>query len=93
MLSGLLFPTSGDIQVLGFTPSQRQADFLRQITLVMGNRNQLSWDLPALDSFELQRAIYSIPQSECKQTRDEFIKLLEVYEQVDKPVRNLSLGE
>jgi ABC-2 type transport system ATP-binding protein len=59
----------------------------------MGNRNQLSWDLPAIDSFELQRAIYSIPVSEFKKTRDDFIDLLELKDLVNKPIRNLSLGE
>jgi ABC-2 type transport system ATP-binding protein len=93
MLSGLLFPTSGTPSVLGFQPSRRQADFLRQITLVMGNRSQMSWDLPALDSFELQRAIYGVPRPEFIRTRDEFIELLDVKDLVKKPVRNLSLGE
>jgi ABC-2 type transport system ATP-binding protein len=93
MLSGLLFPTSGVPDVLGFQPSRRQAGFLRQITLVMGNRTQMTWDLPALDSFELQRAIYGVPRAEFEKTRDEFIELLEVKELVKKPVRNLSLGE
>ncbi|MEK6751980.1 MAG: ATP-binding cassette domain-containing protein [Chloroflexota bacterium] len=93
MLSGLLHPTSGSASVLGFEPAKRSHDFLRQITLVMGNRNQLSWDLPALDSFDLQRAIYSIPMDEFKRTRDEFIELLELNELVQKPIRNLSLGE
>ncbi|MBM4426585.1 MAG: ATP-binding cassette domain-containing protein [Chloroflexi bacterium] len=93
MLSGLLHPTSGSTSVLGYEPSKRSHDFLRQITLVMGNRNQLSWDLPALDSFDLQRAIYSIPRDEFKRTRDEFIEILEVGDLVQKPVRNLSLGE
>jgi len=93
MLSGLLHPTSGTASVLGFEPARRSHDFLRQITLVMGNRNQLSWDLPALDSFDLQRAIYSIPTDEFKKTRDEFIELLDLKELVQKPIRNLSLGE
>jgi ABC-2 type transport system ATP-binding protein len=93
MLSGLLFPTSGKPEVLGYQPSLRQAAFLGQITLVMGNRSQMSWDLPALDSFELQRAIYGIPRPEFTRRRDEFIGLLEVQELVKKPVRNLSLGE
>lgn len=93
MLSGLLHPTSGDLSVLGYEPSKRSHDYLRQITLVMGNRNQLSWDLPALDSFDLQRAIYSIPTEEFKRTRDEFIELLDLKDLVQKPVRNLSLGE
>jgi len=93
MLSGLLHPTDGELSVLGFEPKRRQPDFLCQITLVMGNRNQLAWDLPALDSFELNRAIYGIPGPEFKQTRDDFIELLEVGDLVQKPVRNLSLGE
>lgn len=93
MLSGLLHPTGGEVSVLGYEPRKRQADFLRQITLVMGNRNQLSWDLPALDSFELNRAIYGLPSESFKKVRDEFIDLLEVRDLVQKPVRNLSLGE
>ena len=93
MLSGLLHPTAGQLHVLGYEPARRSKDFLRQITLVMGNRNQLSWDLPALDSFELQRAVYGIPGNEFKHPRDEFIDLLELQELIHKPVRNLSLGE
>jgi len=93
ILSGLLYPTSGVVSVLGHTPSRREKDFLRQITLIMGNRNQLQWDLPALDSFELNRAIYRIPQADYRRTRDEFIELLDLQGLVKKPVRNLSLGE
>src|SRR5260370_1775174 len=93
ILSGLLYPTSGVVSVLGHTPSRREKDFLRQITLIMGNRNQLQWDLPALASFELNRAIYRIPQADYRLTRDEFIELLDLQGLVKKPVRNLSLGE
>ncbi len=93
MLSGLLYPTSGEVRVLGHRPSQRERALLRQLTLVMGNRNQLQWDLPALDSFELNRAIYRIPPAEFTQMRDELIDLLELGPLVHKPVRNLSLGE
>ena len=93
MLSGLLYPTSGELQVLGFEPSRREKDYLSQITLVMGNRNQLSWDLPASDSFEVQRAIYGVPHEQFRRTLDEFIELLELGALIDKPVRNLSLGE
>ena len=93
MLSGLLYPTSGDATVLGFVPSKREREFLRRITLVMGNRNQLQWDLPALDSFELNRAIYRIRRSDFTPMRDELIELLDVGDLVRKPVRNLSLGE
>lgn len=93
MLSGLLHPTEGTLKVLGFEPAKRQYDYFRQMTLVMGNRNQLSWDLPALDSFELQRAIYAIPDDKFKKTLNEFIELLELKDLVQKPIRNLSLGE
>jgi len=93
MLSGLLYPSGGDATVLGFVPSRRERDFLRQITLVMGNRNQLQWDLPALDSFELNRAIYRLRREQFLPLRDELIELLDVGDLVRKPVRNLSLGE
>jgi ABC-2 type transport system ATP-binding protein len=93
MLSGLLYPTSGELSVLGHVPSRREKAFLRRITLIMGNRNQLQWDLPALDSFDLFGAIYRIPRNELLATRDEFIELLDLHDLVKKPVRNLSLGE
>ena len=93
MLSGLLYPTSGTALVLGRVPSRREKDYLRQITLIMGNRNQLQWDIPALDSYDLYGAIYRIPPSELRRTRDEFIELLDLQDLVRKPVRNLSLGE
>ncbi len=93
MLAGLLYPTAGEARVLGHVPSKREATFLRQITMVMGNRNQLQWDLPALDSFDLMRAIYRLPAEDFRRTRDEFIELLDLGELVHKPVRNLSLGE
>src|SRR4029079_14193528 len=85
--------TSGEIRVLGHVPSRREAAYLRQITMVMGNRNQLQWDLPALDSYELLRAIYRIHPDAFRRTRDEFIELLDLDDLVTKPVRNLSLGE
>jgi ABC-2 type transport system ATP-binding protein len=93
MLSGLLYPTAGEALVLGHVPSRRERDFLRRITMVMGNRNQLEWDLPALDSFELMRAIYRLPPDEFRRTRDEFVDMLDLGGLVTKPVRNLSLGE
>jgi ABC-2 type transport system ATP-binding protein len=93
MLSGLLHPTSGGASVLGYVPWKRERDYLRQMTLVMGNRNQLQWDLPALDSFELNRAIYRLRRDDFLATRDELIELLDVEDLVRKPVRNLSLGE
>jgi ABC-2 type transport system ATP-binding protein len=93
MLSGLLYVTGGEARVLGHVPSKRERDFLRRISLVMGNRNQLQWDLPALDSFELNRSIYQIPRADFLSMRDELIELLEVGDLVRKPVRQLSLGE
>jgi ABC-2 type transport system ATP-binding protein len=93
MLSGLLYPTSGEMSVLGHVPSKRESAYLRKITMVMGNRNQLQWDLPALDSYELLRAIYRLHPDDFRKTRDEFIELLDLGDLVTKPVRNLSLGE
>jgi ABC-2 type transport system ATP-binding protein len=93
MLSGLLHPTSGNLSVLGHIPWKREKSFLRQITLVMGQRNQLVWDIPAADSFELNRAIYRIPRVDYKRTLDELTGLLELGPLLAKPVRNLSLGE
>jgi ABC-2 type transport system ATP-binding protein len=93
MLSGLLYPTSGEGVVLGFTPSRREKAFLRQIALVMGQRNQLLWDIPALDTFDLIRAIYRLPTDNFIKTRDELLDLLGVADLARKPVRNLSLGE
>ena len=93
MLSGLLFPTAGEVRVLGHVPSRRERDYLRRMTLVMGNRNQLQWDLPALDSYEMNRAIYRIPDADFRGARDEMVELLEIGDLVRKPVRTLSLGE
>src|SRR4026208_2578561 len=92
MLSGLLHPSGGDAHVLGHVPAKRERAFLSRITLVMGNRNQLQWDLPALDSYELNRAIYRIPRDEFVPLRDELIELLDIGDLVRKPVRQLSLG-
>jgi ABC-2 type transport system ATP-binding protein len=93
MLSGLLHPTAGEVSVLGYVPSRRQRELLERITLVMGNRNQLQWDLPALDSFEMNRAVFGLPRSEFRQTVDELVELLDIADVVRKPVRQLSLGE
>jgi ABC-2 type transport system ATP-binding protein len=93
MLSGLLHPTSGSARVLGHEPWKRERAYLQRMTLVMGNRNQLQWDLPAMDSFELTRAVYRLPEQMFRAQRDELIGLLDLGPLVDKPVRNLSLGE
>ncbi len=93
MLSGLLHPTGGAANVLGFTPWERRPDFLRSITLVMGQRNRLSWDIPAADSFLLNQAVYGIDDAQYKRTLAELDELLDLAPIIKKPVRNLSLGE
>src|SRR3990170_1159501 len=93
MLSGSLHPTGGTAQVLGFTPWELKPDYLRSMTLVMGQRNRLSWDIPAADSFLLNQAIYRIPDDEYQRTYKELDGLLELTPLMKKPVRNLSLGE
>jgi len=93
MLSGLLHPTGGKATVLGFTPWELKSDYLRSMTLVMGQRNRLSWDIPAADSFLLNQAIYRIPDDEYKKSYKELDELLELEPLMKKPVRNLSLGE
>jgi len=93
MLSGLLHPTNGKASVLGFTPWELKPEYLRAMTLVMGQRNRLSWDIPAADSFLLNQAIYRIPDNEYKKTYKELNDLLELEPLMKKPVRNLSLGE
>jgi len=93
MLSGLLYPTSGEALVAGFTPWQRQPDYLRRISMVMGNRSALNWDIPPLDSFRVISQIYRVPPDQYQQTLDELIATLDMDALLKKPVRNLSLGE
>ena len=93
MLAGLLVPTSGEANVLGFTPWKRERDYLRQISLVMGNRNQLAWDIPAMDSYLVNQAVYQIPEKQFRETLDELIHLLDLEPLLKKQVRGLSLGE
>jgi ABC-2 type transport system ATP-binding protein len=93
MLSGLLYPSAGEAAVLGHVPWEREKSYLRQMTLVMGQRNQLVWDIPVADSYELNRAIYRIPESDYRQALFELTELLDLEPLLTKPVRNLSLGE
>ncbi len=93
MLSGLLHPSKGVARVLGFTPFERRASFLKSITLVMGQKQQLIWDLPAMDSFLVNQAIYEIDDSTFKSTMREFTDLLGLEDILKKQVRKLSLGE
>jgi ABC-2 type transport system ATP-binding protein len=93
MLSGLLYPTSGEAHVAGFTPWKRQPEYLRRISMVMGNRSTMNWDIPPLDSFRVLSKIYRVPENTYQQTLDELIALLDLEPLLKKPVRNLSLGE
>jgi len=93
VLSGLLYPTSGLTQVLGFDPWERKPEFLKKISLVMGQKNQLWWDLAAIETFELNRAIYEIPKKVYKESLEELVNLLEVAKLLNIQVRRLSLGQ
>ena len=93
MLSGLLYPSGGSVRVLGHDPWKREYEFLTQISLVMGQKNQLWWDLPAIESFNLARDIYSIPQSIYKKTLNELVEMLEIKDILNVQVRKLSLGQ
>ncbi|MFD1991247.1 ATP-binding cassette domain-containing protein [Paenibacillus nicotianae] len=93
MLSGILHPSDGEASVLGYTPWERKKEFKRQFSIVMGQKNQLWWDLPASDSFELNKLIYDLDDTEYKRTLDELVELLGVGEQLHVQVRRLSLGE
>jgi ABC-2 type transport system ATP-binding protein len=93
MLSGLLHPTSGEAEVLGFRPWDRANAYQRQFALLLGQKNQLWWDLPALESFELNRQIYGVPRPAYERTLDELVELLEVGDKLRVMVRELSLGE
>lgn len=93
MLSGLLYPTSGDIEVLGFNPWDRKPEFQKQFALVMGQKNQLWWDLPAIESFHLNKAIYEIPDTQFDKTLKKLSKILDVEDILQIQVRKLSLGQ
>lgn len=93
ILSGLLYPTSGFTQVLEFDPWERKSEFLKKISLVMGQKNQLWWDLPAIETLELNRAIYEIPQRQYEENLKELVELLGVEKLLNIQVRRLSLGQ
>lgn len=92
-LSGLLYPSGGEVRVLGFEPFKRKTEFLKQIALVMGQKNQLWWDLPPTETFLLNKEIYEIPESRYKQTLSDLVELLDVSEVLNIQVRKLSLGQ
>src|SRR5260370_23521068 len=93
MLSGLIYPTSGTAQVLGFPPWERHDAFRRRFALIMGQKNQLWWELPAADSFQLHREIYSLSSADFNRTLANLTEMFDVAELTRQPVRELSLGE
>lgn len=93
MLSGLLYPTSGTAEVEGFVPWEREPEYLPRISMVLGNKSQLMWDIPPLDTFYVLGEIYRVGQYELRRTLDELIALLEIDDLLGKQIRNLSLGE
>jgi viologen exporter family transport system ATP-binding protein len=93
VLAGLLHPTSGEVRVGGFVPHARDPRFLKMITLVMGQKQQLLWDLPPSETYAMNRAIYDIPRGEAEATIKQLVELLEIGDLVSKPTRQLSLGE
>lgn len=93
ILAGLLYPTAGSVEVLGFVPWKREEKFQKQFSMVMGQRTQLWWDLAPRETFRLNQKIYEIPNAEFKRTEEELIALLELEGVVDVPVKKLSLGE
>jgi ABC-2 type transport system ATP-binding protein len=93
MLCGALYPTSGEIDVMGYSPSRERKRYVREIGAVFGQRSQLIWDIPPIDSFNMNRAIYGITQADYKTRLDELAEMFEVQEVMHKPTRVLSLGE
>ncbi len=92
-LTGLLYPTKGEVSVLGYTPFERKHAFLKEISLVMGQKNQLLWDLPAIDSFILNKEMYGIADKTFKSQLNELTELLDVKAFLEIPIRKLSLGQ
>jgi ABC-2 type transport system ATP-binding protein len=93
VLSGLLHPTAGNVRVAGHVPQRRGVEFLKQITLVMGQKQQLLWDLPPVETYALNRAVYDVPRAQFDETMKELGDLLDLGPLVTKPTRQLSLGE
>lgn len=93
ILTGVLYPTSGDADILGYNPWRQRKAYVSKIGAVFGQKSQLIWDIPPLDSFEMNKAIYDIPTSIYKERLSRMVELLEVGGVIKKPVRQLSLGE
>lgn len=93
MLSGILCPDSGKVEVAGYIPYKQRKEYVKNIGVVFGQKSQLQWDLPVIDSFELLRAIYRIPEAEYKKNYNRFVEMLDMSEFLNRPVRQLSLGQ
>lgn len=93
MLSGILYPDSGEINVGGYIPYKQRKNYVGRIGVVFGQKSQLQWDLPVIDSFELLKAIYSVPDDVYKKNLSRFTEMLDMNGFIDQPVRQLSLGQ
>ena len=93
MLTGILYPTSGTCSVMGYRPTDRKPEMLRKLSLVMGNKQQLWWDLPAMDSFLVFKELYEVPEALYQRRLDQLLTALQITDKVDTQVRRLSLGE
>ncbi|WP_097019010.1 ABC transporter ATP-binding protein [Orenia metallireducens] len=93
MLTGVLHPTSGEVEIMGYTPWQDRKKYVANIGAVFGQKSQLIWDIPPIDAFYMNKAIYNIPDDEFEETKNKLVKLLEVEELIKKPTRQLSLGQ
>ena len=93
MLSGILYPDSGNVKINGYIPYKQRKEYVRNIGVVFGQKSQLNWDLPLIESFELIKYIYKIPQKKYEENLDKFVELLDMKEFINQPVRQLSLGQ
>ncbi len=93
MLTGVLHPTAGEVDIIGYTPWQDREQYVAHIGAVFGQKSQLIWDIPPVDAFYMNKAIYDIPAEEFEETKDKLVKMLEVEELIKKPTRQLSLGQ
>ncbi|MGK7955754.1 MAG: ATP-binding cassette domain-containing protein [Crocosphaera sp.] len=93
MLTGLIYPSTGDIKIVGHVPFKRHPHFLKKMSLIMGQKQQLLWDLPALDSLKINAAVYEIPDKIFQKRLQELAEMLSIEEQLNQPVRKLSLGQ
>jgi len=92
-LSGILYPTSGEVKVIGYVPWKERVKYVKHLGVVLGQKEQLWWDLPAVDTFYMNKEVYQIQESKFKKRLNYMVKLLDVKEVINSPVRDLSLGE